>query len=141
MPSAWSREEVEATVADYFRMLELELAGQKYNKSEHRSRLLPLLNNRTPSAVELKHQNISAILAELGRHFISGYKPARNYQRLLFEVIADQIGCTPELDRLSTAAAEMPAVPPSVMGFTSALPLQRGIPTSYPGHNFGSLPW
>jgi hypothetical protein len=29
MSQAWSQEEVEATVADYFRMFELELAGQK----------------------------------------------------------------------------------------------------------------
>lgn len=121
MSSGWSRNEVEATVADYFRMLELELAGQKYNKTEHRNRLLPLLNNRTPAAVELKHQNISAVLVELGWHFISGYKPARNYQHLLFEVVADQIGRMPELDQIATAAAEMPAVPSSVTGFESAL--------------------
>lgn len=29
----WSRVEVEACVADYFRMLTLELSGQRYNKS------------------------------------------------------------------------------------------------------------
>src|SRR5438132_3136972 len=102
-------------------MLELELAGQKYNKTEHRSRLLPLLNKRTPSAVELKHQNISAVLVELGWHFIPGYKPARNYQHLLFEVVADQIGRMPELDRIATAAAEMPAGHSSAIDFESAL--------------------
>ena len=32
----WTREEVEAIVADYLKMLTLELAGQSYNKTEHR---------------------------------------------------------------------------------------------------------
>ena len=121
MPGGWSRNEVEATVADYFRMLQLELAGQKYNKTEHRSRLLPLLNGRSPSAVELKHQNISAVLVDLGWPFISGYKPARNYQHLLFDVVADQIGRIPDLDRIAAAAADMPASPPSAVGFESVL--------------------
>jgi hypothetical protein len=33
---AWSREEVEATVADYLHMLTMHLAGQHYNKTNHR---------------------------------------------------------------------------------------------------------
>lgn len=102
-------------------MLELDLVGQKYSKTEHRNRLLPLLNNRTPAAVELKHQNISAILNELGWHFIPGYKPARNYQRLLFQVVADRIRQAPQLDRLAIAAAELPAVLPSNPNYSLAL--------------------
>lgn len=121
MPEPWSTKEVEATVADYFRMLELHLVGQKYNKTEHRNRLLPLLNNRTPAAVELKHQNISAILNELGWHFIPGYKPARNYQRLLFQVVADRIRQMPQLDRIAITAAESPAVLPSNPNYQLAL--------------------
>ncbi len=39
MSDSWIREEVEATVADYFHMLTMELAGQEYNKSKHRRRL------------------------------------------------------------------------------------------------------
>lgn len=35
----WSREEVETIVADYLQMLTMELAGQNYNKTEHRQRL------------------------------------------------------------------------------------------------------
>lgn len=33
MADDWSREEVEATVADHFDMLEQELRGRDYNKS------------------------------------------------------------------------------------------------------------
>jgi hypothetical protein len=35
----WTREEVEAIVADYLEMLTLELLGQKFNKTEHRRNL------------------------------------------------------------------------------------------------------
>jgi hypothetical protein len=43
----WSREEVEAIVADYLQMLTLELAGQSYSKTEHRRKLQTRLNNRS----------------------------------------------------------------------------------------------
>ena len=63
---SWTGEEVEATVVDYFHMLTMELAGQEYNKSEHRRRLRQRLKERSESAVERKRQNISAVLIELG---------------------------------------------------------------------------
>ena len=64
MPTPWSREEVEVTVADYLHMWLLEQAGQAYNKTTHRKALLQKLNDRSEGAVEMKHQNISAILME-----------------------------------------------------------------------------
>lgn len=66
MPEAWSREEVEAAVADYFNMLGKELLGVPYNKAEHNRNLQRLLQNRPKGSVERKHQNISAILISLG---------------------------------------------------------------------------
>jgi hypothetical protein len=91
MSRTWSREEVEATVADYFHMLTLALAGQQYNKTGHRRALMKKLDERTEGSVELKHQNISAVLNELGYPYIPGYKPLGNYQSLLFDVIADRL--------------------------------------------------
>lgn len=85
--NAWDWLECEAVVADYFAMMELELKGELYNKSRFRQALRPTLNNRTDGAVEFKHQNISAILIELGYPYISGYKPAFNYQQQLKEVV------------------------------------------------------
>jgi hypothetical protein len=38
MPEAWSREEVEAAVGDYLRMLDVELRGESYGKAEHNDR-------------------------------------------------------------------------------------------------------
>ena len=43
----WSREEVEATVGDYFAMLRDELAGLPINKAEHNERLRRLLRSRS----------------------------------------------------------------------------------------------
>lgn len=42
MPRAnhWSDKEIALTVADYMKMLTLELSGQRYNKSSHRRELL-----------------------------------------------------------------------------------------------------
>jgi hypothetical protein len=77
----WSPEEVRVIVADYFEMLELEMSNRKYNKSEHRRTLMPLLDRRSKSAVEYKHQNISAALLEMGYAYIDGYKPLQGYQR------------------------------------------------------------
>lgn len=66
MSDHWSREEVEATVSDDFEMLAMELRGEPFNKAEHNRNLQKFLNNRSKRAVEKKHQNISAVLIELG---------------------------------------------------------------------------
>jgi hypothetical protein len=112
--SSWSREEVEATVADYLRMMRLELAGQPYNKAAHNRALLQRLNHRSRGAVELKHQNISAILLEQRMGYIPGYKPLGNYQRLLADVVLDQIEHDPALEGLVLQAVERMVVVPDL---------------------------
>jgi hypothetical protein len=42
---------------------------------------------RTHRSVEFKHQNISAVLEEMGLPWIIGYKPKRNYQASIFGTI------------------------------------------------------
>ncbi|WP_405118255.1 DUF3883 domain-containing protein [Pseudomonas leptonychotis] len=79
----WSETEVEAAVRDYFEMLRAEAAGLPFNKSEHNQALRRLLSGRSKSSVELKHQNISAVLDALGLPYINGYKPRGNSQLLL----------------------------------------------------------
>ena len=78
----WSREEVEATVGDYFAMLRDELAGLSINKSERNLRLRRLLQNRSKGSVEFKHANISAVFTVHGYPYIEGYKPRFNFQAL-----------------------------------------------------------
>ena len=82
----WERDELDVIVADYFAMLELELTGQAYVKSKHSAALVEEIG-RTHGSVEFKHQNISAVLDELGMPWIPGYKPKRNYQNALFDAI------------------------------------------------------
>lgn len=87
----WSEDEVQSTVADYFEMLRLEADGLAYNKSEHNEMLRKQLNGRSKASVELKHQNISAVLAGLGLPFIQGYKPRGNSQLLLRKAVQEYV--------------------------------------------------
>ena len=109
MSAAWTRVEVEATVADYFHMLTQELAGQAYNKTEHRRALSRKLARRSDAAIELKHQNISAALLALGCPWISGYKPRRNFQNLLFQVVQQSVTDNALFDQVALNAVEQPA--------------------------------
>src|ERR1041385_6666836 len=84
----WTRKEVSLIVEDYFKMLQLELGHDNYNKTSHRLKLISLLDNRSEGSIEFKHQNISAALIQMGLPFIKGYKPRFNYQKLLETEIA-----------------------------------------------------
>ena|SRR5665213_402580 len=86
----WTDEELDLIVADYFAMLSDELAGRTYIKAQHRAALMQL-TGRSNGSVEFKHQNISAVLEELGLPWIIGYKPARNFQNALFGAIERQL--------------------------------------------------
>ncbi len=114
MPSDWSREEVEATVADYFALLGAELEGVPYNKAAHRRELVKLLNNRSEQAIEFKHANVSAVLIDLNFPYIPGYKPRSNYQQLLYDVVSDRLAENPRLLTLAAADADLPIVVPEI---------------------------
>ena len=114
----WSREEVEAIVADYLQMLTMELAGQAINKTRHRKNLLQKLHGRSNGAVEFKHRNISAAMMDLGYPTIRGYKSLVNYQELLLTVIADQLRGNDVLDQAALAAVQQPAVMPLLTDFS-----------------------
>lgn len=101
--AGWSREEIEVIVTDYLEMLMLELSGIDFNKAE-RNRRLQALIGRSKGSIEMKHQNISAVLNELGRPAVDGYKPLPNYQRLLGDVVVERLAAKPELDKLLSAA-------------------------------------
>jgi hypothetical protein len=82
----WTDDELDAVVADYFAMLQAEAAGTPYVKSRHNKTLRDKIQ-RSRSSIEYKHQNISAVLAELGMDWLPGYRPALNYQNALFDAI------------------------------------------------------
>jgi hypothetical protein len=117
----WSRAEVEATVADYLDMLLMERRGEAFNKAERNRNLQKLLNRRSHGSVERKHQNISAILIDLGLPYVEGYKPLGNYQQLLREVVEDRVARTPDLVALVVAEIERPVTLPTVEDILSVL--------------------
>ena len=88
MNEDWSQKEVELIVATYFNMLALEIGQKPYNKTSFRQALHPMLNKRSEGSIEFKHQNISAVLANMGLPFIKGYKPRFNYQQILENEVA-----------------------------------------------------
>jgi Protein NO VEIN, C-terminal len=129
---SWSRAEVEATVASYFRMLEFGLRGESFSKTEHRNALLPVLDHRTGGAVERKHQNISAILIEEKVPYISGYKPLGNYQQLLREVVLDELAARALTRQLiEVEVKRIPEVP----SFDDILNVLTAPPAPRPGMN------
>lgn len=102
--SDWTAEEVAAVVADYFAMLADETAGRPYNKREH-SRGLQAVTGRSAGSIEFKHQNISAVLAELGLPWLRGYKPRYNYQDALIAEVEQHLARVPvEIDSPSEFA-------------------------------------
>src|SRR4029077_4073870 len=118
----WQNDELDAIVADYFAMLASDLSGQPYVKARHSAALMAQ-TGRTHRSVEFKHQNISAVLDELGMPWIPGYKPKRNYQNAIFDAIDRYLTANPALlepaPRLAPApptpaAAEIFVTPPSL---------------------------
>jgi hypothetical protein len=120
----WSLEEVAATVADYFVMLDHELRGESYSKKEHNRRLQGLLRDRSAGAIEFKHANISAVLIELGFPYIDGYKPRANYQELLREVVTTRLDADKRLESAAELIVAAPVVEaPAVRALSDVLVL------------------
>lgn len=107
----WSREEVEACVADYLDMLTLELNGQRYNKRAHARALMTRLNQRSLPSIEFKRCNISAVLIELGYPYIGGYKRRDNVQTMLIDAVEARLSVDQALQDAVQAAVQRPAMP------------------------------
>jgi hypothetical protein len=124
----WSTQEVELVVLDYFEMFRLERQGQKYNKAEH-NRQLQESTRRTRTSIERKHQNISAVLGQLGLPSIGGYKPLGNFQQSLLDAIERYLSIhgIPQVDLPHVLSAqEAPLLfiePPPMIG--TAIPTGR----------------
>ena len=94
---------MEAAVQDYLDMLALDRSGKPYTKTEHNRVLRRRLRGRSHGSVEFKHQNISAVLAEMGLPYIDGYKPRGNVQALLRDVVGERV--SPLVDELTREAS------------------------------------
>jgi hypothetical protein len=117
----WQNDELDAIIADYFAMLQADLSGQPYVKSHH-SRDLMAKIGRTHRSVEFKHQNVSAVLDELGLPWIPGYKPKRNYQNAIFDAIdryltkhTDLLASVPNSRAASPVLSDVFVSPPALV--------------------------
>jgi hypothetical protein len=113
----WQNDELDAIVADYFVMLDADIARRPYVKSQL-SRALMAQIGRTHRSVEFKHQNISAVLDELGLPWIPGYKPKRNYQNAIFDAIDRYLTHHPAI--LGAVPVAAPAAMPASTVFVDA---------------------
>jgi hypothetical protein len=116
--TAWNDQEIDLIIADYFAMLSLELTGRKYNKAAH-NRSLRQLIGRSEGSIEFKHQNISAVLHQLGLPWINGYKPMPNFQGALIQGVErylvrcpDPLPSVPEARPAGLAAELLFEAPP-----------------------------
>lgn len=116
---SWNLLENEAIVADYFAMLRKEIAGIAYSKAEHRRALQAVLDERTNSSIEWKHQNISAVLIELHCQYISGYQPARGYQQALRDVVEDRLAGDPEFSAMLAEDADRGVPMPAILDLSA----------------------
>lgn len=122
----WQDDELDAIVADYFSMLEDDLSGRPYVKSRHSQALMAQIG-RTHRSVEFKHQNISAVLDELGMPWIPGYMPKRNYQYAIFGAIDRYLTGHPAiLERVPGPPAA--ATPPSTVFVDAPIPTDADAP-------------
>ncbi len=105
MNEDWSREQVEAAVADYLEMLAMELRDEDYNKAG-RNRQLQAIIGRTRGSIERKHQNISAVMIAQGFPYVSGYKPLGHAQKLLRDVLIERLSIAEDVHRSLTTIVE-----------------------------------
>jgi hypothetical protein len=130
----WSDREIDLIVADYFAMLQMELAGQVFVKS-HRNIALQQLIGRSHASIEFKHGNISAVLERLGLPTIRGYRARDNFQGALIEGVGRYLGSIDRpaslviVDQLSTegggALSIVDAPPPPTGSVISNRSLER----------------
>lgn len=83
----WTESEIELTIVAYFEMLEMQLAGHGFTKTEIVRRLQHSIPVRNARAIEAKFQNVSAVLDEAGIGWIDGYIPLAHYQHALKDAV------------------------------------------------------
>ncbi len=78
MATGWSDEELKESVRAYLDMMDAQRDGRAINKANVYRDLSTTFVSRTPKAFEYRMQNISYVLALLGRSWLKGVAPARN---------------------------------------------------------------
>lgn len=97
-------------------MLSCELRGEPVNKAAHNRALRERLDVRSRGAVERKHQNISAVLIGFGFPYIEGYKPLRNVQGLLRDIVRDRLSALAGVVKSDVEKPQAPAFLDDLLG-------------------------
>jgi hypothetical protein len=103
----WTKSELRLIVGDYFSMLDDELNGRTYSKTDHRNDLGNVLR-RSEGSIERKHHNISAVLHQLGLPWVRGYKPLANFQDALVAAVEERLD--QDVAKLDQAPTPIPEV-------------------------------
>ena len=101
----WSDDEIRGRSDIYFRMLTLELAGEAYSKAEFRRQLAQEVA-RSPAALDYKFDNVLGSSDQLGAVWIPGYKPLRNIQGRLREMVHERFSGESDLRAFMLRAVE-----------------------------------
>lgn len=88
---AWTKEQCEAVLSLYMQFLAWQKSETPYQKAAP-VRGCAALIGKTKGAVEAKMMNISGVLDSLDKEYVTGYKPLKNAQKLLVEVVKQRVG-------------------------------------------------
>lgn len=103
MSNIWQDEELEASVAAYRLMQQMEQSGSKYTKKSVYQQLAARFN-RSDKAFEYRMQNISAVLNDQNQPWLQGLKPAGHVGQVVYGKLAHY---------LQQSAHQHPAQPPA----------------------------
>lgn len=84
--TTWSDDELRASIEAYQRMLRAEARGAPLKKSDVVDELVRT-TGRTKGSIEMRLQNLSAVLKDHGADWIDGFKPLSHYPARLAELI------------------------------------------------------
>ncbi|MDZ7860657.1 MAG: HNH endonuclease [Candidatus Krumholzibacteriota bacterium] len=103
--SKWSDEELRASIDSYLEMLSLHRRGKPYIKKDY-YRALAKKFGRTEKSFEFRAQNISHVLALIGREWLPGLVPATNVEAKVIERIEKLLAEVEKSRPSGTAAFE-----------------------------------
>ncbi len=87
---AWSESETRAVIRLYLQFWDAENSGEAYSKAKPVRELAATLG-RSKGSIEAKLMNVSAVFVQLGRPFVTGYKPASNFAKDMPELVAAEL--------------------------------------------------
>lgn len=106
MSDGWSREEILASVEAYLEMQRKHRNGERFIKKRYYEDLASRFN-RTDKAFEYRMQNISYVMALIGRSWLPGLKPAKNVGANVASQIEELIGIAEGRSLASIAGFEI----------------------------------